>query len=52
MRATIAEYALYMFKVNDRNTRKRCEISSKLTIKTPELRHWRFPGVFIVNFLF
>ena len=26
----------YMFKVNNRNTRKRCEIYSKLTIKTPE----------------
>ena len=27
---------LYMFKVNDRSTRKRCEICLKLTIKTPE----------------
>ena len=26
----------YMFKVNNRNTRIRCEICSKLTIKTPE----------------
>ena len=26
-------------KVNNRNTRKRCEICSKLTIKTPERRH-------------
>ena len=26
----------YMFKVNNRNTRKKCEICSKLTIKTPE----------------
>ena len=25
-----------MFKVNNRNTRTKCEISSKLTIKTPE----------------
>ena len=25
-----------MFKVNNRNTRTRCEICSKLTIKTPE----------------
>ena len=30
--------------------RKRCEICSKLTIKTPERRHWRSPAVFIVNF--
>ena len=40
----------YMFKVNNRNTRTRCEICSKLTIKTAERRHWRRSGVFIVNF--
>ena len=28
-----------MFKVKNRNTRTRCEICSKLTIKTPERRH-------------
>ena len=28
----------YMFKVNNRNTRTRCEICSKLTIKTPKRR--------------
>ena len=28
----------YMFKVNSRNTRTRCEICSKLTIKIPERR--------------
>ena len=58
-----------MFKVNNRNTRTRCEIcskptikqtperrcvnyvqSSKLTIKTPERRHWRRFDVFIVTF--
>ena len=27
---------IYLFKVNNRNARKRCETSSKLTIKTPE----------------
>ena len=27
---------IYLFKVNNRNTRSRCEICSKLTIKTPE----------------
>ena len=32
-----------------RNTRTRCEIYLKLT-KTPEPRHWRLAGVFIVNF--
>ena len=29
---------IYLFKVNNRNTRTRCEICSKLTIKTPERR--------------
>ena len=29
---------IYLFKVNDRNTRKRCDICSKLTIKAPERR--------------
>ena len=28
----------YMLKVNNRNSRTRCEICSKLTIKTPERR--------------
>ena len=40
----------YMFKVNNRSTRTRCEICSKLIIKTPERRHWRRSSVFIVNF--
>ena len=39
-----------MFKVNKRNTRTRCEICSKVTIKTPERRQWRCSGTFIVNF--
>ena len=38
----------YMLEVNNRNTR--CKICSKLIIKTPEIRHWRCSGVFIVNF--
>ena len=29
---------IYLFKVRNRNKRKTCEISSKLTIKTPERR--------------
>ena len=33
----------------NRNTRKRCETCSKLTIKTPERRRRR-SGVFIVNY--
>ena len=39
---------IYLFKVNNRNTRARCEICSKLTIKTPERRHCS--SVSIVNF--
>ena len=38
---------IYQLQVNSRNTRTRCKICSKLTIKTPE-RHQS--GVFIVNF--
>ena len=30
---------IYLFKFNNRNTRKRCEMCSKLTIKTPERCH-------------
>ena len=41
---------IYLLKVNNRNTRARCQIYSKLTIKTPERRHWCRSGVFIVNF--
>ena len=41
---------IYLPKVNDRNTRTRCEICSELTIKTPKRRHWCRSGVFIVNF--
>ena len=40
---------IYLLKVNNKNTRTGCEICSKLTIKTPERRQWRHPGVFIVN---
>ena len=29
-----------MFKVNNRNTRRKCEICSKLTIKILERRQW------------
>ena len=40
----------YMFKINNRNTRTRCEICSKLTMTTREWHQWRRSGVFIVNF--
>ena len=41
---------IYLLKFNNRNTRTMCEICSKLTMKTPERRHWRRSGVFIVKF--
>ena len=47
----------YMFKVNNRNTRTRCEIRTKLTIKTPErcpkltIRHQNDAGVVLVSLL-
>ena len=39
---------IYSFKVNNRNSRIRCEICSKLTMKTPEQRHWHFFLVFLL----
>ena len=39
-----------MFKINNRNTRKRYDICSELTMKTPERRQLRRSGVFTVNF--
>ena len=41
---------IYLLKINNTNTRKRFKICSKLTVKTPERRHQRRSGVFIVNF--
>ena len=46
----VSPAGVYLLKVNNRNTRTRCEICSKLTIKTPEQRHWRRSDVFIVNY--
>ena len=40
----------HVLQVNNRNNRTRCEICSKLTIKTPERHHWCRSGVFIGNF--
>ena len=37
----------YMFKANNRNTKTRCEMCSKLTLKTPE----RTNGVVLVALL-
>ena len=41
---------IYMLKVNNRNTKTRREICSKLTRKIPERRHWRRSVISIVNF--
>ena len=38
---------IYMFKVNNRNTRKRFEIYWNLSIKTPEQPHWPIRTYFI-----
>ena len=47
---TLYPPGIYLLKVNNRNSSWRYEICSNLTIKTPERRHWRRSGVFIVNF--
>ena len=39
---------MYLFKINNRNTREKCEICSTLTTKTPERRQRR-SGAFIVK---
>ena len=38
------------FIVNNKNTRKSCQICSQLTIETPGRCHWRRSGVFIANY--
>ena len=41
---------IYLFKINNLSARIKCEIYSKLTVKTPERRHWRRSVVYTVNF--
>ena len=41
---------IYLFKINNGNTRKSCELYLKLTIETIEQPQWRHFDVFIVNF--
>ena len=36
-----------LFKLSNRNSRKKCEIYSKFTIKTPERRQWRRLCVYV-----
>ena len=40
---------IYLFKVKNRNTRRRCEICSEFTIKIPEQLHCRQSCVFIID---
>ena len=40
----------YVFKVNNRNPRARCDLYWKLTIKTPDRHRSRHSSVFTVNF--
>ena len=41
---------IFLLKVNNRNTMKRCDICSNLTMKTPEQHYCLRSGIFIVNF--
>ena len=47
---SILTAGIYIFKVINGNSRKICEICSKLTIRTSERRHWQGSDLFIVNF--
>ena len=40
---------IYLSKFNKRNTRKRCEICLKQTIKTTERRQWLWAGKYLLN---
>ena len=40
----------YLFKVNSRNTRTRCETCLRLTIKTSGQRQCRCCGALVINF--
>ena len=40
---------IYLFKFSNRNIRKRCEMCSKLTLKTPEQHQWHRSGFFMFN---
>ena len=41
---------IYLFRLDNRNATKKCEICSKLIIKTLKRRKWRLCGDYIVNF--
>ena len=50
MKKCIYSVNIYLFKVTIEIQKKKCDICSKFTIKTPEWHYWRRSGVFIVNF--
>ena len=41
---------IYLFKINNGNTKAMCKICSKLIIKTPERGHWYRSVIFVLNF--
>ena len=41
---------IYLLKINNKYTSKKCKICSKSEIKTPVRCQWRRFGIFIVNF--
>ena len=42
---------IYLLKVTNKSTRKRCEMCSKLTLKTPERRQWTYFTPFCSGFI-
>ena len=50
LNASVLPAGIYLLKVNNRNTRTRCEICSELTLKTPKRRQLCRSGVYVINF--
>ena len=46
---SIVPVGMYLFKVNYRDNRRRCEICSKVKIRSTERNHRGRSGIFIVN---
>ena len=40
---------IYLLKINSRYTRAKCKMCSKLTVKIPERRHWRYSELWTCN---
>ena len=49
LKTMMSQPAITCLQVHNRNTKTRCEICSKLTIKIPERRHGRPSRIFIVK---